>query len=140
MKKFLPIVIVAVVVGAAAFYGGMVYGKGSQTASVRGNFGGPQGTASGTSGFRTGGRNGGANGGFTGGEIIAKDASSITVKLQDGSSKIVFLSGTTPIMKSAQGSLSDLVVGSEVAVTGSTNSDGSITAQSVQIRPQRPTN
>jgi len=38
-------------------------------------------------------------------------------------------------MKAAQGSMSDLSIGENVTVTGVTNSDGSITAQSVQVRP-----
>ena len=82
---------------------------------------------------------------MVGGEIIAKDASSITVKLRgtqsDGSagSKIIFLSDSTQVTKSAQGSTTDLSIGTQVSVFGTTNTDGSVSAQSVQIRPEMPT-
>ena len=84
---------------------------------------------------RNGNRSAGQNGNFAGGEIISKDATSITVKLQDGSSKIVFVSSSTPVLTSVQGNLNDLNVGDNITVIGTQNSDGSITSQSIQIRP-----
>src|SRR3989344_2798415 len=132
--KIIVGVVGAVVIAGVAFYGGIVYGKSS--APVRGQFangqfiGGPKGAGGGT------GMRGGANGGgLTAGEIISKDATSITIKMQDGSTKIVLVSDSTQIMKTSAGSSGDLSVGTTVAVTGTANSDGSITGQSVQIRP-----
>lgn len=81
-----------------------------------------------------GGRMGGAN--LANGEIIAKDEKSITIKLRDGGSKIIFLSGTTAINKSATGTIDDLKVGTQVTATGTINTDGSVSAQMVQIRPE----
>jgi hypothetical protein len=130
MKNYLIIIVVAVIVGAVAFYGGIKYGQSSN----------PQ--ANGQPGFGQNGGNGmfrrngsGQNGGFAGGEIINQDSGSITVKLRSESSKIVLISSSTVITKSTDGSLSDLTLGKQVTVGGSTNSDGSITAQTVQIRP-----
>lgn len=130
------VVIVVVAVCAGAFYAGMQYGgrggsgangQRNNMAGARGQqFGGPQG------GQRGAVR---ANGGFVNGEIIAKDDKSITIKMQDGGSKIVFLSTTAQISKTTEGSANDLVVGKQVSVIGSVNSDGSVSAQSVQIRP-----
>jgi len=66
---------------------------------------------------------------------IAKDAASVTIKLRDGGSKIIFLSDQTPVLKSATGTSDDLTVGSNVTVSGKPNQDGSISAESIQIRP-----
>ncbi|MHB8870545.1 MAG: hypothetical protein ACYC6T_18405 [Thermoleophilia bacterium] len=155
------VVVVAVVVGVAAFFGGMTYGQGrppsveaaveamrnaspeelaqafqSGGGEVPGLGGGVPGAGGGFAGAgRQGGAMGGPGGGFVNGDIIASDAESITVKLGDGSSKIVFFSGSTSISRQAEGSASDLSEGTSVLVTGATNSDGSITAQTIQIRP-----
>jgi len=127
-KIIIKIIIVAVIAAGIGFYGGMKYGQ----ETVTGQRSQP---ANGFAMMGRGGRVAGQNAGFAGGQIIAKDATSITVKLQDGSSKIVFVSNSTAVMKSVQGSSSDLTVGENITVVGSTNSDGSITSQSVQIRP-----
>ena len=133
--------VVGVIVLVAVFYGGMVYGKSQTPASING--------AQTLNGVGRGFRNGGGNsGGFTVGQIISKDATSITVQLMTpggaasgtaAGSKIVFFDSNTKVTKQASGTLADLAVGTEVSVTGTTNSDGSVSAQSVQIRPNIPT-
>lgn len=134
MKKLLLIIIVIiVVVGGGAFYGGMKYEQNvnAQTIAAQrtqraANFGG--------AGQKPDQRTAGDAGGFIGGQIISKDAQSITVKSSDGSSKIVFFSDTTKIMKSAEGSPSDFATGKQVSVNGKTNQNGSITAETIQLR------
>lgn len=121
------IVVVALIVGAGGFFAGMKY---QQSKSPTGRFGNPQGNRNGqfqqrNQGFRP-----------VNGEILSQDDKSITVKLQDGSSKIVFLTDTTSFSKSAEGSKSDLKTGEKVAVFGTDNSDGSVIAQNVQLNPQ----
>ena len=145
-NHYIAIVAIIVVVGGGAFYGGMQYGvsktKAAQVAA-RGNFGGGAGanggqrSSVGAQGGQNGGQrmNGGASGGFANGSIISKDDKSITVKSQDGSSKIIFFSDSTTIGKATSGSVSDLATGQQVMVNGKTNSDGTITAQNIQIRP-----
>lgn len=124
--------IVAVVAIGVSFYGGMKYGI-SQAAVARaaqrqaGGFGGGRG-----GGFGNGG------GAPVAGEIVDKSDKGFTVKLRDGGSKIVFTSDTTTIMKSVSGTADDLKIGQTVVVMGATNSDGSVTAQSVQLRPAFP--
>ena len=79
---------------------------------------------------------GGRNGNAVVGEILSKDDTSITVKLTDGSSKIVVLSSNTVINKAAIATKNDLTTGERVAVFGTVNSDGSVTAQDIQLNPQ----
>jgi len=69
------------------------------------------------------------------GQVLSIDASGLTVKLSDGSSRIVVVSGTTTFVKSASAAQSDVKTGDTVMVVGTQNSDGSITALDVQINP-----
>ena len=125
-------IFVAVVAGGAGFFIGTQYQK-SQTS----NFGNAQFSES-NGQARQGGqfRRLGQNGGALVGQITNQDDKSITVKLMDGSSKIVILSGSTSINKQATGSKDDLKTGIRIAVFGKTNSDGSVTAQNIQLNPQ----
>lgn len=131
-------VILILIAAAGGFYGGMKYAGNKNPQK---NF-----LANGANfqGMRQGGGNGSGNrtgAGFVNGEILKKDDKSITVKLPDGGSKIVYLSDKAEISKSASGTPSDLEIGKQVMVNGTANSDGSITANLIQIRPQNmPTN
>ena len=145
-KKMITTIAVVIVVGAGAFFGGTVYEKDKlssqgllRNASAQSANGGQrgQGGAGGGAGFARGGGAGGGNnsGNFVAGQITAKNDTSITVQGRDGSSKIVFFSGSTSIGKSAQGTSGDLSSGEQVVVTGQANSDGTVAAQNIQIRP-----
>ena len=67
------------------------------------------------------------------GEIVSFDNQSMTVKLTDGSSKIVLLSDKTAINKASSGIKDDLKPGTKVAAFGTENADGSLTATNVQL-------
>lgn len=127
-KQYIITIILIIIVGVGGFYGGMQYQK-----SQRGNF------ASGQFTNRNGGQGGfGGRGGNNRpviGEIISQDDNSITVKMQDGSSRIVILSDKTTINKATVAVKSDLKVGEKVVVFGAINTDGSVTAQNVQLNP-----
>jgi hypothetical protein len=125
--------ILVMVVGAAAFYGGMQYQKSQRFAS----FGNGQNMSFGNQGARQGGQSGMRGGSRpVMGEILSKDDKSVTIKLPDGSSKIFFISDKTAINKASAGSLADLKTGEKVAAFGTQNSDGSVTAQNIQLNPQ----
>jgi hypothetical protein len=72
------------------------------------------------------------------GDVVSVDQNSITVKLSDGSSKIVNLTKSTTYSKTDAVSQSDVTNGTKVAVIGATNSDGSVTATRVEINPTQP--
>ena len=130
------IIVVVVLVGGGAFFAGLQYQK-SKTPSFanrsadgfRGQFG-QDNHESGQDNFR--GRFSGRGGAVTG-EIIAKDEDSVTVKDQDGGSKIVFISDTTTVRKTEEGTLDDLAEGTQVVIFGSENDNGSITAENIQL-------
>jgi len=137
-KKYLAVVIVALVlIGGGMFYGGTVYEKNKLAAQKTprlNNFFGANGQQKGLGqGIMGLGRNN--DGGFVGGEIISKDDKSITIKTRDGGSKIIYFSNSTTIGKSMNGASSDLNTGQQVTVSGKASSDGSVSAQDIQIRP-----
>ena len=98
-------------------------------------FSGAMGNITGQRGGRT---SGGAGAGFVSGKVISKDKKTITVEVAGGGSKIVFINESTPVMESTTGSLKDVTVGEQVMINGTSNQDGSLNAQSVQIRPEAP--
>lgn len=121
------------------FYAGMQYNKSKSASqeSLRGGnsaVGNRQGGVPGT-GQRMGNGANNGSGDFTTGDIISKDDKSIIVKARDGGSKIIFFSDSTNIGKTDGVSSSDLSVGQQVTVIGESSPEGSITAQSIQIRP-----
>ncbi|NCB26825.1 MAG: hypothetical protein EOM62_15350 [Bacteroidia bacterium] len=59
----------------------------------------------------------------------------MTVKLADGSSRIVLFSDSTTVNQSVAASKNDLKVGLNVAVRGDQNSDGSVTSTNIEINP-----
>ncbi len=122
-------VVLIVIAAAGGFFGGMLYQKGNSASNL---------TQTGNGTFRqrleTMGQNG-QNFRPVRGQVLSIESNSLTVKLSDGSTKIVVLSGSTAFLKSAKVSQNDLKTGDTVSVIGTQNSDGSVTAQDVQINP-----
>lgn len=134
--------ITILVIGGGSFYAGMQYAQSKKTVG-NANFANlsqadRQQRFSQMGGGQGGGRMGGsaqAGAGFINGEIIAKDDKSVTIKLGDGGSKIVFYSASTQVQKMADMPINDLVIGQQVVASGTVNSDGSVTAKTIQLRP-----
>lgn len=142
-KKNKNVLIIAGVVAILiSFYGGMLYGK-TQTPVASNNNQGNFGQNGAGNRMRGGGGN-------VFGQILSKDANSITVELrtpgsvnngttgtaQTGTgSKIVFYTNKTSVIKTIDGTVNDLIVGEQISVSGTANTDGSVNASSVQIRP-----
>lgn len=127
--------IAALVGGGIGAFGGIKYQQSKSNVANTGNFAGrPNGL-----GNRRGGQNGQGrfeNGGrMVTGEILSLDDKSLTVKLQDGSSKLVLIPTSVTISKTDTASKADLKTGNRIGVFGTDNSDGSVTAQNIQLNP-----
>ena len=130
-KIIITIIITLIIAGGGGFYGGIKYANSKNKMpnfSRNGNFPGGIG--------QQGQNKNRQGGGMANGEIIKSDDKSITVKANDNNTKIVYFSASTTVSKFAEGSKSDLNVGDNVMVNGTSNSDGSIMAQMVQLRPK----
>lgn len=136
-------VIVIIVVAGAGFWGGMTYAQSSSSAS---RFSGTGGAGfagrAGAGGFTGGTFAGGAGGGATVGTVIAVGNGTFTVQLPSSTSttattgtKLVLVDSATEIDELESVPVSSLQVGQTVTVSGTANSDGSVTASSVMIRP-----
>lgn len=123
-KNIIITILILVIVTGSAFFAGIKYQQSKQPTFFR-QFSGQQNQRTGTrTDFRP-----------VSGEIISVDDKSITVKLQDSSSKIVLFSDKTEINKAIAATKDDLKTGEKVMVIGQQNSDGSVTAQSIQLNP-----
>ena len=125
VKSIIWIVAVLVIIGGS-FFGDMKYGQTKKPSGMPGFGNAPAGQ-----GQRLGN---GKGGNIVSGEVISQDDKSITVKTQDGSTKVVYFSDSTKVTKSTSGSKSDLKSGAQVMASGTTNTDNSVTAMDIQIR------
>ncbi|MCL5003716.1 MAG: DUF5666 domain-containing protein [Patescibacteria group bacterium] len=120
-------IIIALVVGAGAFLGGVQYQKSRGVGNFAAQFGNTANRR-----FGPNGPNGASNRAVRG-QVESIDDKSLTVKLPDGSSKIVLFGTNTNFMEATSASQQNIKSGDEVSVFGTNNADGSITAQDVQI-------
>lgn len=124
--KNLPIIfaVILVIAMAGSFYGGTQYQKSQPRQGQNGQSGQ----------FRQGSNQARA----VSGQVLNSDDKSMTVKLNDGSSKIVIFSTSTTVSQASASAVVNIKPGQQVMVFGSNNSDGSVTAQNIQINPLRP--
>ena len=121
---------VAVVCAVVFFFVGDMVGKGSVASTGTG----VRGTFASTTRGNFAGRNGG---GFAVGQVVSVDQNSMTVQLPNGNSEVVFYSSSTQVVKLQPQTepVSSLTPGTQVVIGGTQNADGSVTAQTIQIRP-----
>ncbi len=125
--KTVGVAVAALVVGFGAGYITHTAPSATNLQGSRGGFGG------------AGNMRGGSNGsGLLSGTVATKDAGSITVNTRDGSSHIVLITPATTVSKSITGATSDVVIGATVLVSGTANTDGSVAASLIQLRPTPP--
>lgn len=146
MKKnqSLFLIIGAIVIAGLSFFAGTRYqlsqasssaqgfGNGQGQRIVQGN---SQGSGQGNGQQQNNGKSGqnGFQGGMISGEIASQDGQSLTIKMADGSTKIVIVAESTTYKKSTDASASDLKIGESIMVSGTSNTDGSVTAKTVTI-------
>ncbi len=129
-------ILLVIIVGGGAFFAGMQFQKSQRPGMMQFANG-----ANGQFRMRFGNSQNGAVRPVRG-QVVSADSNSLTVKMTDGSTKIVLVTGNTMLLKSTSAALSDIKTGDTVMVFGAANADGSVTAQNVQINPpviQRPT-
>lgn len=131
-KVLVPIVCVLVGLGAG-FFGGYQY-RNFRLNQLRNGLG--TGDRTGQQRFTGTSQQNGNRGGAVVGSILSMDDKSVTVKLTDGSSKIVLFGDATTYTNTVDATKADLKVGEDVAIFGTANSDGSVTATNVQINPK----
>lgn len=154
--KWLASIITVIIVSGAAFYGGMTFQKSrdslaglsgealtNKMASLGMTTGGTASRDVNSTGFPGGTFPGDTNGtgrmnggGMVTGEIVSANSQSMTVRQQNGTTTTIYYSDSTDISKTSSGTFSDLSSGTDVAVTGTTNTDGSVTARSIRINPE----
>lgn len=125
MKKYL-VHIIWVVIVIVALVGGVWYGRSSVASQAS------KGASASTA--RSGYARTVAAGGFVSGQIISVATNSMTVSLANGNSQVVFYSTSTQVTKPTIVPASTLVAGTRVMIGGTANSDGSLTAQSIQVQ------
>lgn len=134
--KLVIVAAIAIAAGAGGFFGGMTYQKSKQPTFRTGVFGAGNMMVRDGGGQATQRRSGGMmGGGMIIGEIASIDATTMTIKTVDGGSKIVILGSGTAYKKTVDGSLTDVKQGDTVSISGTTNTDGSVTATMIQLNP-----
>lgn len=129
-KKNISLSVGVIVVLVIVFYAGASYGKGQASTNTTKQFS--------STGFTSRNRTAGSGAGFIVGNILSKDANSMTISENSGGSKIIFFDNATKISKMVDGTTADLTVGTQVNISGATNPDGSESAETIQIRPNIP--
>lgn len=134
-KNIIIVTMLVLVVGGGGFFAGSAYQKSKAQRIADNNDEGMRGRNAFSDHQRNIGGGIMGSGQMVAGEVINKDEESITLKIQDGGSKIVFVSEETSVRKAEEGSLDDLSEGIQVMVFGSENPDGSVSANNIQLNP-----
>ncbi len=138
-NTWITVLVVAIVFGGGGYYFGTQQASSATPAPSGAN------AYAGRTGAGGAGRFGGAaGGGLTTGTIISTGSGTMTIQLPSSTStsatvgtKIVLFDTTTQVTEMKTVDASTLTVGQGVVVSGTTNSDGSLTATSIQVRPTR---
>lgn len=155
-KQLIPMIAVALIAFLIGGVGGIYASRLPQVRSLMGQNAAANFAANGNGTFARGARGAGqgfgggtgapgqagARAGFGGMNVFGKvtdiNATTMTITMMDGSSKIVTLSGSTQYQTVSSVAANTIKAGDTVRVLGPTNSDGSVTAQNVMVNPPMP--
>ena len=130
-SSVIGIAVIALLIGAAGgYFGSTAFGKSAgPSGDHQSRPGGFQGRS---------GQNGQwqSDGSRVFGEVQSVNDGRITVQSQNGGSQIVLFNDSTSYQQTVDGSVDDVVTGTQVIVTGQKNPDGSTTAKSIQVLPE----
>ncbi|MCX6725793.1 MAG: hypothetical protein NT052_00545 [Candidatus Shapirobacteria bacterium] len=126
-------IVIAIIVGVLGFYGGIQYQKRQKTSFTAGIGRTARQGSSNSNTQQAITRQGNNTNRPVSGEITNIDNNTITIKSQDGSSKIIVYSGSTTVNKTSEGSKEDLKIGEQTMIIGTEGSDGTMTAKSISI-------
>lgn len=143
MNNTTQTIIISLLVGAVGFGGGyFLSGQKNPTGSNLTPAGNNQNRFTGIPGGENnlpGTQRNRMNAGGTFGEILKSDPQSLTIKLPTGGSQIIFYSDSTKLSKSIDATKDELQVGKTVQINGTPSTDGTLAAQSIQLRESLPT-
>ena len=138
MKSTKKLTVIWIIIAIATLVGGFFWGKSvgaSGAAATRtggsGRFAFASSTFAGRGGYGAGT---GAASAFTTGQVLSITGNSLTLQLANGNSENVFFSSSTQVIVPQPASISSVQQGATVLITGTTNSDGSVTASTIQLR------
>ena len=121
MNREILFLIILILVATTAFYVGMKYQQSKM----------PQGVF-----FQGGGQTAQARERMLSGEVISKDEKSLTLKLPNGSIRIIFLSEKTEFLKMTEGNLNDIEAGKQIMIIGNQTTEGAFVAEQIQLSPR----
>jgi hypothetical protein len=134
MNNKFSLVLGTILIGGA-FYGGMIFGKNQPVSSVKNPENNTEQTANKVNPqaqkIQT-------NIGNTYGVIVSSTTSTVTIKLNDGTTKSVLFDSFTQIRSTIEVGSQELNIGKAVVVGGRTNEDGSISALNIELKTAPP--
>lgn len=141
-KSFVTLLAVAVILGSiigGALAGGIAIGKSQGKSEARQELqsqtGGYSSLPSGQGNFQLPGNYTGIPSGIgaTVGTVEKVEGNVVTLNTREGTTVLVNIGSSTSIQKTVEGSLEDISLGENIAVSGDKNEDGSIDAKSITI-------
>lgn len=136
-RSWLTATLALLAVLVVGIFGGVLVGHATASPAQAAGSGFARGVAGGAGGIAGGGAGGGfagggfAGGGFTAGTIVSISGTTMVIKAADGTQKTITTTSTTKVTKTTSSTLSALKPGQKVTVIGPAGTNGDVAATSV---------